>query len=191
MAMIIIGAILAGLGSIFFIIGIVRNNTYEIVWEYFWETGRTDPGTVWIILGIIMVLAGAGLLVFGILKKKGAAGAKPRVTPVTGPTCPRCGTPLKPGSKFCGACGYTLSGPPTVKPTERACPFCESIVSPTATFCPVCGNNIADSAAPTSAPAADPAPTYIPPAPAPSGSPAPSRPKIAGDLWSRGGDDEL
>ena len=66
-------------------------------------------------------------------------------------TCPNCGKPVRPGARFCGNCGTTITSAPPVQPQAApsvengatvACPFCGKPVRPDAKFCPSCGNTI-------------------------------------------------
>lgn len=57
-------------------------------------------------------------------------------------TCPSCGSPCRPGIKFCEECGTRL---------EAACPSCGTPVSPDKKFCGACGTRLiaAEPAAPS------------------------------------------
>ena len=70
-------------------------------------------------------------------------------------SCPKCGKILRPGARFCGACGYTmgaqLQAPPAVPPPAQPapappaaeqisyCPDCGRPLRPGARFCGSCG----------------------------------------------------
>jgi class 3 adenylate cyclase/tetratricopeptide (TPR) repeat protein len=56
--------------------------------------------------------------------------------------CASCGSPNRPGAKFCSECGATLSA---------ACPTCGAAIDPAAKFCAECGTRIVPGA--TAAPA--------------------------------------
>ena len=84
-------------------------------------------------------------------------------------TCPHCGKPVRPGSKFCGHCGNTISAAPAPTPESAAgatCPHCQQPVRPGAKFCSHCGRSIeVESPAPVQPPAAAPGTPQAPPEP--------------------------
>ncbi len=112
--------------------------------------------------------------------------------------CPNCGKPVRPGAKFCGSCGFTISpslpappggtppvqkAPPVQNATPRveqpspaeplppgtiACPHCGKPVRQQARFCTSCGKAIA----PATPPPARIPPPASPPPPIPSGGPS-------------------
>ncbi len=65
-------------------------------------------------------------------------------------TCPKCGSPLRPGARFCGVCGENL--PVQIKPAheqpaaaasaEVICPHCGKPVRLGARFCQSCGKPV-------------------------------------------------
>ncbi len=72
-------------------------------------------------------------------------------------TCPSCGRPIRPGSKFCGNCGATLPLSPAGKPSAATpppspggmvCPYCGKPVRSEARFCPSCGQNLPKAVSP-------------------------------------------
>ena len=56
--------------------------------------------------------------------------------------CRKCGSPVGPGRKFCGACGATLETAPSHDKTHPLCPRCGSEVNPGMTFCWHCGGQL-------------------------------------------------
>src|SRR5207244_129401 len=64
-------------------------------------------------------------------------------------TCPACGTPRRPGARFCAECGARL---------DTGCPSCGAAVSPDQKFCAECGTRLSDVAAMVPAAAAAPRP---------------------------------
>ncbi len=115
-------------------------------------------------------------------------------------TCPNCGKPLRPGSRFCGNCGTTLpssprqaAAPAAEQSAAATCPHCGNPLRSSAKFCSVCGKAVeteshsavtvaarsASTATGTSAeharppsPAPRPASAGAPPAPARKAAPA-------------------
>ena len=79
---------------------------------------------------------------------------------MTTTTCPNCGKPLRPGARFCGSCGYTISAGSAAKAVSApagedtvACPQCGKPVRVGAKFCNNCGAVIQKEAAPQPVPA--------------------------------------
>ena len=66
-----------------------------------------------------------------------------------GEACPQCGSPLKPGTLFCGRCGHRLETEnveeEALKTEEKsgdACPSCGNPLRPGITFCGKCGHRL-------------------------------------------------
>ncbi len=90
---------------------------------------------------------------------------------MTTTNCPNCGKPLRPGARFCGSCGYTISttpsaqaGAPPAAPATIACPQCGRPVRVGAKFCSNCGKVLQPEPPLPAAP--------LPPAPQPTEKPA-------------------
>ena len=95
--MVICGAILlaAGLGVIIY--GFSLNNSAEAQLNALFSSGSTDPGTVWIIVGIVAFAGGIILLILGLTRKpvSYSSGAAPEpVRRVEKTVCPHCGRTL-------------------------------------------------------------------------------------------------
>ncbi|MGB9176805.1 MAG: zinc-ribbon domain-containing protein, partial [Methanoregula sp.] len=63
-------------------------------------------------------------------------------------TCPKCGSPVMPGMKFCESCGAKIEALP-------ACPQCGAALAPDVKFCETCGAPVkttTEGAAPVAAP---------------------------------------
>jgi len=93
-------------------------------------------------------------------------------------TCPKCNRPVRPGAKFCGFCGTTLTpvrlvaSPQPAKNNGAAnCPHCNAPLRPGVKFCANCGKPVSDQKA--NGQAAGPVQPVSPPPVAP---PAPPRP---------------
>ena len=121
------------------------------------------------LITILLVLLGGGLLFFLIRsskKRKAAKAAKSVETPVSrvkidskktrsAPTydaavrtasqisvCEHCGSPLKPGAKFCVGCGAPVPTFTQEKEQARFCRHCGASIGPNAKFCMKCGNKL-------------------------------------------------
>ena len=67
------------------------------------------------------------------------------------PTCPECGSPVKPTSLFCTVCGTKLKKAepePAPAPDVLICPGCGSEMKPHMRFCTVCGTPLDSKGAP-------------------------------------------
>ena len=62
--MLFFGSILFLLGVVSTIFGITKNNDAEAQLEYLFEKGKTNPGTIFIIIGVLLILAGAALIIY-------------------------------------------------------------------------------------------------------------------------------
>ncbi|MGN1112804.1 MAG: zinc-ribbon domain-containing protein [Acutalibacteraceae bacterium] len=81
MALIIFGIILIVGGGISLVCGSSLNNSYEARWNSFWESGRSNPGEVFVTLGIIALVLGFILLISGIVLYIVKSNKKPPLTP--------------------------------------------------------------------------------------------------------------
>jgi hypothetical protein len=55
-------------------------------------------------------------------------------------TCAKCGSPLKPGARFCNQCGTVVET--TESLSSAVCPKCGTPHKPGARFCPTCGSKL-------------------------------------------------
>lgn len=81
MALIIFGVIFIIAGGISLVCGSSLNNSYEARWNSFWESGRSNPGEVFVTLGIIALVLGFILLISGIVLYIVKSNKKPPLTP--------------------------------------------------------------------------------------------------------------
>lgn len=100
--------------------------------------------------GVASAAAGLGMGL-GAMPAFGAQAASvfPGVQPVVaqqpaGPTCPKCGAPASPGSRFCSVCGTPLaaSRPGGSVAAPRFCASCGAELAAGANFCPSCGTRV-------------------------------------------------
>lgn len=192
--MIAAGIVLLILGAISTIAGITVNNDLEIQLEHFWNTGRTNPGTVWIVLGVVALAVGIVLLILGITKKNAAAvpGSTPISSMPSAPArvCRNCGGKLADDSPFCPNCGASTA-PARPKPTN-VCLYCESIIPPGAGSCPACGKPVGNG--PVGGGEPTPKPDPKPPEPGPKATVPRSGRKYgmtSAEGWSAPGSEDL
>lgn len=67
--MIVFGIIFLVLGAAGCVYGITQNNSLEAQLESILGNGRTNPGTVFIVIGVVIAVIGIILLFKGITKK--------------------------------------------------------------------------------------------------------------------------
>lgn len=100
--------------------------------------------------GVASAAAGLGMGL-GAMPAFGAQAASvfPGAQPVVaqqpaGPTCPKCGAPASPGSRFCSVCGTPLaaSRPGGSATAPRFCASCGAELAAGANFCPSCGTRV-------------------------------------------------
>jgi len=107
-------------------------------------------------------------------------------------TCPKCNRPVRPGAKFCGFCGTTLTPARLVASPQPAknngaanCPHCNAPLRPGVKFCANCGKPVSDqkanglAAGQAAGQAAGPVQPVSPP-PAPPPAPPRSTPEPTG-----------
>lgn len=158
--MIIAGAILVAIGIGSTIYGFYLNNSLESQLNALFSSGNIDPGTAWIVAGIIAVVIGIVLLAVGMAKKPDSKPKDVVSRPVAVKVeslCPNCGKKLDGSPAFCPFCGKSTASASPKK--EELCPYCESILPPDVVFCPACGKPIVAEAKPV-------VHTYVPPKPA-------------------------
>ena len=194
--------IVLGIGALGY--GLYLNNSVEAQLNAFFSSGTVDPGTPWIIGGVIGLIIGVILLIIGLTKKPAQPSAAPSM--MSGPganRCPNCGAPLENDAAFCGVCGKpvaTAAAAAAAKPLPaKACPFCGAPLEDDAAFCSTCGRPLGPAGTPvrTFVPSPHPAPRPEPvtapaPRPEPAMTPAPAKtpedPLKRGEGFSRAGD---
>jgi hypothetical protein len=70
------------------------------------------------------------------------ASSAPVSSPAVEAVCRKCGSPLKPGKKFCGVCGAPIKQSSTAIPENHTCPKCGNGLKPGVKFCSHCGNKL-------------------------------------------------
>lgn len=110
--MIIIGVIMLIAGVASYVYGNQMNNSIEKQIESLFSNGTTNPGSIFVTVGIVVAVIGIVLIVVGCIKKyKGNNGmeqvpVRPIKTQKT--TCPHCGSELMNGSVVCSKCGMHM-----------------------------------------------------------------------------------
>jgi predicted amidophosphoribosyltransferase len=82
---------------------------------------------LWTLL-VIFIPKAIGFIAYFLLRK-------PLV--INTPQCPKCGTGVGPGFRYCPKCGYAFA---------PSCPQCGQQISPDYAWCPHCGKGLAPSA---------------------------------------------
>lgn len=186
--MIIAGAILLALGIGSTIYGFHLNNSMEAQLNALFSSGNVDPGTVWIVAGIIALVVGIVLLAFGITKNLSSGSRKEvfySASVMRKKACPHCGKKLDESLAFCPFCGQSTAEKKS--PREDVCPYCESILPAGVAFCPACGKRVGAEfvpVRPTSVPTSVPTPV-----PTPNPPKVPDPPAAGG--WSTPTDSDL
>lgn len=100
--MLILGIILICAGAASYIYGEQLNNNIGMQLESLFNTGSTDPGSIYVTIGIVVAVIGLIFTIIGIIKKfQHPAQSQAR--------CPACGASLVNGAAFCGNCGNKVN----------------------------------------------------------------------------------
>ena len=70
MAILVIGGILAAAGIAGVIYGNNLNHSLASQFQSLLSSGSTNPGTIWIVLGVVAIVLGVGLVVYYFLKNR-------------------------------------------------------------------------------------------------------------------------
>lgn len=136
--MLAIGWILFIAGGISVVYGVTLNNSMEAQMEAIFTRGETDPGTVWIVIGVLAALIGLLMVLIGSNHRK-----KEVSQPLPEKKCPHCGASVTETAVFCNLCGKSLAEEPPkpkeIPQPESICPKCHSNNRPEAVFCAKCG----------------------------------------------------
>jgi predicted Zn-ribbon and HTH transcriptional regulator len=169
--MYILGAIIIalGIGSVFY--GNELNSSIEAQMEAVWNTGKANPGNIWLILGAIAIVIGVILIIFQYIKNNGTAIASKSHAPVerdrvssgaVETITDEISTIVKqvkqqivkytPKSAKCSNCGNIIHegasfcpkcGKPVIKESSKStCPHCGKKLSGSPAFCPYCGKSL-------------------------------------------------
>lgn len=96
--MLILGIILICAGAASYIYGEQINNNIGMQLESFFNTGSTNPGSIYVTIGIVVAVIGLIFTIIGIIKKFQRSSQNQA-------HCPSCGAVLANGAVFCGNCG--------------------------------------------------------------------------------------
>lgn len=100
--MLILGIILICAGAASYIYGEQINNNIGMQLESFFNTGSTNPGSIYVTIGIVAAVIGLIFTIIGIIKKF----QRPSQNQAH---CPSCGAALTNGAVFCGNCGNKVN----------------------------------------------------------------------------------
>ena len=106
--MIIIGVIMLIAGISSYIYGNQMNNSIEMQVKSLLNSGTTNPGSIFVTIGIILAVIGVILIVVGCIKKlktnnTNGQGSSEKTKTLT--TCPYCGAEMMDEAMFCSKCG--------------------------------------------------------------------------------------
>lgn len=105
MELIVLGAILVLFGIISIIHGVNLNNSILTKVQNIFGSGSANPGTAYIILGILGVIAGSILIFYGYKRKQ---SGKPNLFIGNAKKCPFCANEIKKEAIVCQFCGKDL-----------------------------------------------------------------------------------
>jgi len=166
--MILFSIVLVILGIIAAISGNSLNNDLEAVAKNLWNGGSGKPGTAWIAIGVLAIIAGVGLFAYALyadekkahqealreinknrqsnnLENSSSAPAQKPIESKINPVCPECGTANADGAQFCNNCGAKLKEKEKVfAPGE--CRECGAMNEINAKFCNACGTALPEIA---------------------------------------------
>lgn len=110
--MIILGIIMLVAGVASYVYGYQMNNSIEMQFKSLFNNGTTNPGAIFVTVGIVVAVIGVILIVVGCIKKfKGNNdnGQVPNELIKTQKKyCPHCGAEIDADSKFCSVCGSAV-----------------------------------------------------------------------------------
>ncbi len=140
--MIALGVLLALFGIMLIIMGNATNNDAINQLESFFNNGTTNPGDVYIIIGITLIIVGVILVIVGFYKDKDYSDDDNESSNTPYYTqnyyCPNCGSKIPKDSRFCNVCGYDN----TTKEETLKCHYCGATIPSKSKFCLECGKTV-------------------------------------------------
>lgn len=106
--MIILGIVLMCVGVGAYIYGDQLNNNLGAQLENLFNTGTTNPGSVYITIGLVITIVGFILLIVGIVKRMQKNKNTPTINNYSGIQCPHCGHAVTQVAVFCPSCGNKI-----------------------------------------------------------------------------------
>lgn len=106
--MIIIGIILMLLGLVCYICGDAINNDMDRQMESLFNNGVTNPGSMYVTLGIVILIVGIIFLITGIARHMQKNAYRQNPVGYQKCYCANCGQILPVGATFCSQCGAKL-----------------------------------------------------------------------------------
>lgn len=105
----VFGVLFVIAGLISTIYGYYLNNSFEAQLSYLWNTGRTNPGTIFIVVGIAAAILGIVIAILSYTNKTSDANeSKTAIEERVQKRCPSCGAIVDENSYFCSVCGCSL-----------------------------------------------------------------------------------
>ena len=111
--MIILGVIMLVAGIASYVYGNQMNNSIEMQVKSLLNSGTTNPGSIFVTIGIVVAVIGVILIVIGCIKKYKENTSNDKVPNESikelKSTCPCCGAELIDQAVFCSKCGTHIN----------------------------------------------------------------------------------
>lgn len=136
--MIVVAVVLIIMGFISCYYGIEMNNDMDMQMESLFGSGKTDPGSIYILIGVALILSGLVLLIWEInhAKKTSASSTTPPSVSFL-KQCTQCGNRTSDNFAFCPICGGQM------QEIWQQCPACKRmIIGEDIQYCPGCGDKM-------------------------------------------------
>ena len=137
------GVLLLLAGLISYGYGVTLNNDMEKQLSSMLGKGEANPGSTYIVLGVVAMIVGLALLILGIVKSMKENSDNRALPEDARPLpdasaffCAFCGAAQAGNAVFCSQCGVCL------KAEEKPCPVCGSMPADNAAFCAQCGTRL-------------------------------------------------
>lgn len=127
--MIAVGVIMMIIGAAGCFYGITQNNSFEAQLNSFFSSGTTNPGTPFVVGGVLLLLIGLVLLIAGCVRKSKKEQVPMGYPPMNGPYNPY-NAPVQPPVQ------QPYGSVPAQQPQPQAQPQAGNL------FCPQCGTSL-------------------------------------------------
>jgi len=107
MGLLVLGVIISIAGIVSIVNGVNLNNSLAHQFQSIFSSGTTDPGTTYIVFGVIGLIIGVIMIIVGITKKN-ETGNNIFSNIGTSKMCPFCANDIKMEAIICQFCGKNL-----------------------------------------------------------------------------------